>query len=155
MLRADIMAAMKQAMKDKNQLRLSTLRLINAAIKDREIADRVNAGECADGAADPAVAELLAKMIKQRQDSASQYEDAGRLELADRENAEIAIIREFLPPALSDAEAADAVKDAIAKTGAASLKDMGAVMTALKADYAGRMDFGKAGKNVKAALSAS
>ena len=149
-MRAEITAAMKQAMKDKDTVRLATLRLINAAIKDRDIAAR---GSDDKSVGDAEIMALLGKMIKQREDSAKLYEDGGRLELADRENQEIAIIRTFLPEPLDEAETDTAIAEAIAKTEASSLKDMGAVMGVLKADYAGRLDFGKAGQKVKAALS--
>lgn len=149
-MRAEINAAMKTAMKDKDQVRLATLRLINAAIKDRDIAAR---GGDEKHVGDAEIMALLGKMIKQREDSAKLYEDGGRLELAERERDEIAIIRGFLPEPLNEAETDAAIAGAIEKSGASSLKDMGAVMGILKADYAGRLDFGKAGQKVKAALA--
>lgn len=150
-MRDRIMNAMKMAMKDKDTLRVSTLRLINAAIKEREIALRSNedAGEIdADE-----ILQILSKMVKQRQDSVKAYDDAGRDDLASRERSEIKIIREFLPKPLTDEEVVKAVEDAIKDTGASSIKDMGKVMGALKAKYTGRMDFGAAGASVKAALA--
>lgn len=149
-MRERIMSAMKMAMKDKDTLRVSTLRLINAAIKEREIALRSNedAGEIdADE-----ILQILSKMVKQRDDSVKAYDDAGRDDLASRERSEIKIIREFLPKPLTDEEVVKAVEDAIKDTGASSIKDMGKVMGALKAQYTGRMDFGAAGASVKAAL---
>ena len=150
-MRDQIAAAMKAAMRDKDQTRLSTLRLITAAIKDRDIAAR---GEDDSGAADDAaILQLLAKMVKQREESAATYEEAGRLELAERERAEIDVIREFMPQPMSATEIDSAVDAAIGETGAASIRDMGKVMATLKQRYAGRMDFGVAGGRVKAALS--
>lgn len=150
-MRERIMSAMKMAMKDKDKLRVSTLRLVNAAIKEREIALRSNedAGEIdADE-----ILQILSKMVKQRDDSVKAYDDAGRDDLASRERSEIKIIREFLPKPLSEEEVVKAIEDAIKDTGASSIKDMGKVMGALKAQYTGRMDFGAAGASVKAALA--
>lgn len=146
-LRARVSAATKQAMKDKAQTRLSTLRLINAAIKDRDIAARAEGND--DGVNEAEVLGILGKMTKQRKESARAYEEGGRLDLAERELGEIAIIEEFLPQQLSDEEAADAITAAVAETGAESIRDMGKVMAALKAKYTGQMDFGKAGPLVK------
>jgi uncharacterized protein YqeY len=129
--------------------RISTLRLISAAIKDRDIAAR---GAGTEKATDAELLDLLAKMIKQREESQKIYAEAGRAELAQQEAEEIVIIREYLPKRLSDAEMQQAVADAIAASGASSIKDMGKVMGALKAKYAGQMDFGKAGAVVKAKL---
>ena len=133
-------------------MRLSTLRLMNAAIKERDIALRGSGGD-ESGIDDTEIMALLGKMIKQREDSAAQYENGGRLELAGREQDEIKVIREFLPEPLDDDAVGQAIKSAIADVGASSLKDMGAVMNALKADYVGRMDFGPVGKKVKEMLS--
>ena len=127
------------------------MRLIQAAIKDRDIALRSEGGEVSCSEAD--MRALLSKMIKQRLDSARQYEEAGRLELAEQERKEIEIIQEFLPKPLSESEVQNAVSDAIAKTGANSLRDMGRVMAALKQDFNGRIDFGKVGPLVKDQLS--
>jgi uncharacterized protein YqeY len=149
-MRETINAAMKQAMRDKEALRLSTLRLVMAAIKDRDIALRVDGVEHAIG--DDEILAILGKMIKQRKDSAQAYENADRTELAEQELSEIKIIQEFLPKQLSDAEVEEAVKKAIADTGASSIRDMGKVMGALKSAYTGQMDFGKAGGAVKSLL---
>ena len=135
-------------------MRLSTLRLMNAAIKERDIALRGSGGD-ESGVSDVEIMALLGKMIKQREDSAEQYENGGRLELAVREQDEIKVIREFLPEPMDDDAVSEAIKSAIVGVGASSLKDMGAVMNALKADYVGRMDFGAVGKQVKALLSAA
>lgn len=148
-MRETINAALKEAMKAQDKRRVSTLRLVAAAIKDRDIAARTGP---ADKASDAELLDLLAKMIKQREESEKIYKDAGRAELAQQEAEEIAIIREFLPKQLSEAEMEKAVVEAITETGAGSVKDMGKVMAALKARYAGQMDFGKAGATVKARL---
>ena len=142
--------ALKEAVKSQDKIRISTLRLITAAIKDRDIAAR--GADRGEGASDEQVLEILAKMVKQRQEAAATYEEAGRLELAEQERAEILVIEEFLPAQLSDDEIQSAVDEAIAQTGAESLKDMGKVMGALKGKYAGQMDFGKAGGLVKQQL---
>jgi uncharacterized protein YqeY len=148
-MRDTINAALKEAMKAQDKRRISTLRLISAAIKDRDIVAR---GSGKEQATDAELLELFAKMIKQREESARIYDEAGRRELAEQEREEIAIIREYLPKQLSDAETEAAIAAAIGETGAASVKDMGKVMAALKARYAGQMDFGKAGAIVKAKL---
>src|SRR6185312_3066712 len=141
-MRETITAALKLATKAQDKRRVSTLRLVSAAIKDRDIAARTaGKGE----ATDAELLDLLAKMIKQREESEKIYRDAGRAELATQEAEEIAIIREFLPAQLSPDETEKAISDAVAETGAASIKDMGKVMAVLKARYAGQMDFGKAG----------
>ena len=148
-MRETINAALKEAIKAQDKRRMSTLRLISAAIKDRDIAARgLGKGE----ASESELLELLPKMIKQREESEKIYTDAGRTELAKGEAEEIAIIREFLPKQLSEVDMQKAIADAIAEAGASSVKDMGKVMTALKARYAGQMDFGKAGQLVKAKL---
>ena len=148
-MRETITAALKHATKAQDKRRVSTLRLVSAAIKDRDIAART-AGKTE--ATDTELLELFAKMIKQREESEKIYRDAGRDELATQEAEEIAIIREFLPKQLSASETDKAIADAIAKTGAATVKDMGKVMAELKANYAGQMDFGKASALVKAKL---
>jgi len=150
-LRSRINAAMKQAMKDKSTERLSTIRLINAAIKDRDIAARTEGKE--NGVGDGEVLAILAKMTKQRQESAKTYEEAGRLDLSERELSEIKVIEEFLPRQLTDDEIHAALADAIDKVGAESIRDMGKVMAALKSKYAGQMDFGAVGALVKNNLS--
>ena len=149
-LRDRISAALKEAMKAKAADRLSTLRLINAAIKDKEI-DLRGAGEGA-GVGDAEVLALLGKMVKQRQESAKVYVDGGRQELADKELAEVGVIETFLPKALSPAEVDAAIGMAIAEVGATSLRDMGKVMGALKAKYTGQMDFGAVGAVLKSRL---
>jgi len=148
-MRETITAALKHATKAQDRRRMSTLRLVSAAIKDRDIAARTaGKGE----ATDAELLDLLAKMIKQREESEKIYKDAGRAELARQEGEEIAIIREFLPTQLSEADMQKAIAAAIAEAGAASVKDMGKVMAALKARYAGQMDFAKASALVKARL---
>ena len=142
--------ALKVALKSQDKVRISTLRLINAAIKDREIADRTDNGGA--GVSEDVVLEILAKMIKQRQESLSAYEKAGRLDLADQERSEIVIIQEFMPRQLEDDEIIAAVDAALAEVGAETLKDMGKVMGLLKQKYTGQMDFGKAGARVKEKL---
>ncbi len=149
-MRNRINAALKEAMLAKDQVRIATLRLILAAIKDKEIDARGPEGE--GELSDQDVLALLSTMVKQRKESARTYEEAGRLELAQRENDEIAIIKEFLPKPLSKAEVQKAIDAAIRDTGASSIRDMGKVMAALKASHAGRMDFGAVGPEVKAAL---
>jgi uncharacterized protein YqeY len=148
-MRETITAALTAATKAQDKRRISTLRLISAAIKDRDIAART-AGK--QQATDAELLDLLAKMIKQREESEKIYADAGRAELAKQEAEEIAIIREYLPKQLSDKDMEKAIADAIAKAGAASVKDMGKVMAELKAKYAGQMDFSKASALVKAKL---
>ena len=149
-IRDTVSAAVKDAMRAKAADRLSTLRLISAAIKDRDIAAR---GEGAEGpVGDDAILGLLGKMVKQRQESARAFETGGRPELAAKELAEIKLIEEFLPAQLTDAESAAALDAAIAATAAVGLRDMGKVMAELKARYTGQMDFGKVGPLVKARL---
>lgn len=139
--------ALKQAMRDKAAQRLTTLRLINAAIKDKEIAARGGDGEESIG--DAEILAILGKMTKQRNESARAYEEGGRLDLAERELEEITIIEEFLPKQLDEGEIRAAVKAAVLESGAASIRDMGKVMGALKAKFTGQMDFGKVGPMVK------
>jgi uncharacterized protein YqeY len=150
-LRTRISTALKQATKDKDAERLSTLRLINAAIKDRDIAVRADGRD--DGVGDAEVLGILGKMSKQRMESARAYEEGGRLDLAERELAEVKVIEEFLPQQLNEAQATKAVDEAIAEIGAESIRDMGKVMGVLKAKYTGQMDFGKVGPMVKDRLS--
>ncbi|WP_299149216.1 GatB/YqeY domain-containing protein [uncultured Tateyamaria sp.] len=149
-LRTRISAALKQAMKDKAAERLSTLRLVNAAIKDKDIDARA-AGQD-EGVGEAEVLAILGKMSKQRVESARTYEEGGRLDLAERELAEIKVIEEFLPQQLDEAAAAKAVDVAIAEVGADSIRDMGKVMGLLKAKYTGQMDFGAVGSVVKERL---
>ena len=146
-MREKINAALKQAMRDKAAIRLSTLRLVNAAIKDRDIAARAGGGD--KGASDAEVLAILGKMSKQRMESARAYEEGGRLDLAEREREEIGVIEEFLPRQLSDEEVANAVSDAIEASGAESIRNMGKVMGILKEKYTGQMDFGSVGPVVK------
>ncbi|GGW23407.1 aspartyl-tRNA amidotransferase subunit B [Gemmobacter lanyuensis] len=146
-MRDQLQTALKEAMKAKEVDRLSTLRLINAAIKDREIALR---GEGDGGVVDDAaILAILGRMVKQRQESARAYEEGGRLELAEKELAEIGVISEFLPRQLSADEVRAAIAAAIAEAGATSIRDMGKVMAVLKAKYTGQMDFGAVGPQVK------
>lgn len=151
-MRGRVNTALKQAMKDKATGRLSTLRLINAAIKDKDIEARGTGEE--GGVGDAEVLAILGKMTKQRQESARAYEEGGRLDLAERERAEIETIEEFLPRQLSDEEVAAAIDTAITSSGADSIRDMGKVMGALKAQYTGQMDFGQVGPMVKDRLCA-
>jgi len=150
-MREWIGAALKDAMKSKDAARLSTLRLINAAIKDKDIALRGEGGDATVG--DAEVLAILGRMVKQRQESARAYEEGGRLELAEKELAEIKVIEDFLPRQLDAEETGAAIRAAIAETGATSIRDMGKVMAALKAKYAGQMDFGAVGPQVKDALA--
>ena len=150
MLREKISDGMKQAMKSQEKLRLSTLRLVNAAIKNADIEART-AGK--PPIADDAILSLLQKLIKQRQESVELYEKGGRKELAQAEREEIEIIKGFLPQQMSEAETKAAIAAIIKETGAASVKDMGKVMAALKERHAGQMDFGKASGLVKGLLA--
>jgi uncharacterized protein YqeY len=149
-LRAQINSALKTAMKEKDSVRLGTLRLINAAIKDQDIAKR--GGEDDTGVSDADILNILGKMSKQRQESVRAYEEGGRLDLAEQERKEILIIEEFLPQQLSDEEVEAAIDKAIADVGASSIRDMGKIMGELKKKYTGQMDFGAVGPRVKAKL---
>lgn len=153
-LKSRIAEDLKEAMRAKDATRLSTLRLINAAIKDREIAQRGAADSDAAeaGLGEAEILGILGKMVKQRQESARAYDEGGRIELAEKERQEIAVIEQFLPRQMTDEEVATAVDAAIAEAGATSIRDMGAVIGALKAQYTGRMDFGTVGPMVKARL---
>lgn len=151
-LRDRLQAALKDAMRAKEADRLSTLRLVNAAIKDREIANRGEGGE--GTVAEAEILSILGRLVKQRQESARAYEEGGRLELAEKELAEVKVIEEFLPRQLSAAETDAAIVAAIAEVGATGIRDMGRVMAALKARYMGQMDFGAVGPLVKDRLSA-
>ena len=151
-LREQIAQALKTAMKEKDTRRLSTLRLINAAIKDRDIAQRSEGGDD-EGVANDEILAILGKMVKQRHESARAYEEGGRLELAEQERSEIKVIEAFLPKQLDEAETEAAINKVITETEASSLRDMGRVMGALKERYTGRMDFGKVGPMIKARLS--
>lgn len=151
-MRDKINKSLKQAMRDKAADRLSTLRLINAAIKDRDIAARSEGQD--EGVAEGEVLAILGKMAKQRLESARAYEEGGRIDLAERERAEITVIEEFLPRQLSDEESTEAVNSAIVEVGAESIRDMGKVMGILKSRYTGQMDFGAVGPVVKDRLCA-
>eukprot|EP00752_Nemacystus_decipiens_P013244 g11733.t1 len=149
-LRNRLNEALKEAMRAKDQRAISTLRLILAALKDRDIAAR---GKSEDGRiSDDEILQMLQSMVKQREDSIAMYEQGGRLELAEQEQAEIDVIRRFLPTQLSEEEVREAVALVIADLDAGSLKEMGKVMAELRSRYAGRMDFGKASGLVKQTL---
>ncbi|MEM7488690.1 MAG: GatB/YqeY domain-containing protein [Pseudomonadota bacterium] len=148
-LRERLNTSLKAAMRDKDQKRVGTLRLVNAALKDRDIALRAEGKSVGDAEA----MAILAKMVKQRQESARAYEEAGRLELAEQEQTEIRIVEEFLPKRLSDAEVEAAISAAIDETGAGSVRDMGRVMGVLKGRHPGQIDFGTVGPMVKARLA--
>ena len=149
-MRENIDNALKTALKAKDQVALSTMRLIAAALKDRDIAARGN--DNPDGISDEEILSMLQTMIKQRTESAKMYRDGDRPELAANEEAEIEIIKNFLPIQLTQDEMKQAIATAITETGAGSIKDMGQVMGYLKAHYAGQMDFSSASQNVKASL---
>ncbi|WP_448203273.1 GatB/YqeY domain-containing protein [Azospirillum sp. sgz302134] len=151
MLRTRLNDALKDAMRAKNQRAVSTVRLILAALKDRDIAARSRG--VMDGIDETEMLSMLQSMIKQRGESIKMYEQGGRQELADQEREEIAVIEGFLPTQMSDEEVAAAVKAVAAEVGAASVKDMGKVMAELKARYAGQMDFAKVSGVVKQQLS--
>lgn len=151
-LRERLQAALKDAMKARDADRLSTLRLINAALKDREIAlrtERVDATEM--GEAD--ILAILGKLVKQRQESARAYEEGGRIDLAEKELAEVKVIEEFLPRQMDAAETTAAIAAAIAEVGATGIRDMGKVMAILKTRHTGQMDFGAVGPMVKERLT--
>jgi uncharacterized protein YqeY len=149
-MRETINAALQDAMRAGDKRRVSTLRLISAAIKDREIAART-AGR--DPIEDDDIAEILVKMIKQRIESSKLYEEGHRLDLAEQEREEIAIIKQFLPEQMNEEQVRSVCAETVKSTGAAGLRDMGRCMQALKQRYAGRMDFGKASTVVKTLLS--
>jgi uncharacterized protein YqeY len=150
MLRDDINNAVKEAMKAKDERKLSTLRMVNSTIKNADIAAR---GEGKPPLSDADLLGVFQKMIKQRQESVELYDKGGRAELAAQEREEIAIISAYLPKQMSDDEVKAAISAAIAETGAAGMKDMGKVIGVLRAKFAGQMDFGKASGMVKAALT--
>ncbi|KIZ41065.1 MULTISPECIES: GatB/YqeY domain-containing protein [Rhodopseudomonas] len=151
MLRENINNAVKDAMRAKDERKLSTLRMVNSTIKNADIEVR---GQGKPPLTDGEILSVLQKMIKQRQESVELYDKGGRAELADQERAEIAIISAYLPQQMSEDEVKAAIAVTIADTGAAGIKDMGKVIGALKAKYAGQMDFGTASGLVKAALTA-
>lgn len=148
-MREAINEGYKAALKARDQRRTATLRAVNAAIKDKDIEAR---GQGKAALSDAELLPMLQKMVKQREESLAIFEKAGRDDLAVVEREEIAILNEFLPKGLSEAEVDAAIAAAIARTGAVGGKDMGKVIAALKADYPGRIDFGKASAKVKAAL---
>ena len=142
--------SLKEAMKSQEKTRLATLRLINAAIKDRDIA--VRSEENTEGVSDNEIILILSNMVKQRKQSIIQYEEGGRIELAEREREEIKIIKEFLPNQLSEQEIREEITKIIQCKENPSIKDMGKIMGELKTSFSGRMDFGKASEIVKASL---
>ena len=149
-LRTQIMDDMKQAMKDKDTLKLSTLRLVNAALKDKDIEIRVaGEGEVSDGD----VLTVMQKMIKQREESSKTYRENDRAELADKEDAEIAVIKNYMPQELEGAELEAVIEKAIAESGAEGPRDMGKVMAILKTNYAGKINMGTVSGVVKLKLS--
>lgn len=150
MLREEINTALKDAMKAREEHRVSTLRLVNAALKN---ADLEAQGRGKSALSDEEILALLQKLIKQRQEAAEVYDQAGRSELAARERGEIEIIGAYLPRQMSEAEAKAAIAEAIKATGATGIKDMGKVMAALKQSHAGRIDFGRASGWVKQLLA--
>lgn len=150
MIREQLPDALKAALKEKNTRAVSTFRLIMAALKDRDIAARSKGN--ADGILDDEILQMLQTMVKQRRESITMYEKGGRLELAEQEAEEITIIQRFLPEQLDAAATETAVEKTIADLGATGLKDMGGVMGALRDNYAGQMDFGRASGIVKARL---
>ncbi len=150
-LREQITADMKEAMKAGEKRRTATLRLMNAAIKDKDINSRTD-GHDSTLTSDAGIMELFIKMVKQRQDSIAAFDAGGRAELAQAEREEMAIIQTYMPKQMSDAEAKAAVAGIISAVGATSVKDMGKVMAELKAKFAGQMDMAKAGGIVKSLL---
>src|SRR5688572_471151 len=149
-LRTEINDALKQAMKSGDKLKVSALRLMNAAIKERDIQNRTAGPD--QGVSDQQILEVFAKMVKQRQESLATYEQAGREDLAAQERGEIEIIQSFMPKQLSEDEMKSEIQKTVRDMGAQGMKDMGKVMGALKQRYAGRMDMGKAGAIVKSLL---
>ena len=151
MLRDKLNDAMKEAMRARDQAALGTIRLILAKLKDVDIAARTEASR--EGVAEDKILSMMQGMIKQRNESIVLYEKGNRADLADKEKAEIAVIERFLPQQMDEAAVAAAVREAVTAAGATSVKDMGGVMAALKAKYAGQMDFAKASAAVKTALA--
>ena len=149
-MREKLMTALKEAMKSKETTRVNTIRMVQSAIKDLEIANRTKADATVT---DGDIAQLLSKLVKQREESAKVYDEGGRPELAAKERAEIGIISEFMPKQLSEDEVIAIIKGIIGETGAASMKDMGKVMSVLKERYPGQLDFGKASGQIKGLLS--
>ncbi len=151
MLRSRLNDALKVAMKSKDRRRVSTLRLILAALKDRDIAARGKGNP--DGVSDEEILQMLSTMVRQRRESIEQYEKGGRVDLVEQEREEITIIEEYLPRQLGEDEIREASREVIAEIGATGIKDMGRVMAALKQKYAGQMDMGRASAIVKELLS--
>ena len=149
MLREEFTSQLKIAMKGGDKRRVETIRMITAALKDKDIEARVSGKDIGEDE----ILSLLQKLVKSRQESLEIYQQNARPELAEKEADEIAIISSFLPQPMSDEDVVAAIKSAIAETGAASIKDMGKVIAALRAQHAGKMDFGKASGLVKAALA--
>ncbi len=152
MLRAQFNDALKTAMLGKDERAVATIRLINAKLKDLDIAARPKGN--ADGINEAEIQSMLQRMVKQRRESIALYEKGNRPDLAKQESEEIAVIERFLPKQMGEAEMKDAVGKAIAATGAQGIKDMGKVMGELKKTYAGQMDFAQAGALVKSQLAA-
>lgn len=150
-IRSEINAKLKDSLKNKDQVATSTIRLIMAAMKDKDISARSSGN--AEGINESEILSMLQSMIKQRKESIMTYEDAGRDDLAQREKQEIDVIQAFMPKQLSDDEVKNIIQQKISETGAENIRDMGKVMGALKNDYAGQMDMGKAGTLVKEQLS--
>jgi len=150
-IRQDISDQTKDAMRAKNKLRVSTLRLVSAAIKDRDIAAR--AEDRCEGIDDGEILTLLSKMVKQREESATTYEDNGRADLAEKERVELEILREFMPQPLSEDDLVAAIDKYVEESGATGLKDMGKIMGQIKSAYPGRVDMGQASALVKARLT--
>ncbi len=150
-LREQLNADMKVAMKSGDKRKLATIRLMNAAIKDKDINSRTE-GHDSEKVSDATIMDVFAKMVKQRQDSITAFDAGGRAELAQAEREEMAIIQSYMPKQMSDDEAKAAIAGVIARVGATSVKDMGKVMAELKAKFSGQIDMGKAGGVVKALL---
>lgn len=151
MIREDLKKALIEALKAKDEVKVATIRLINAAIKDKDIEARPKG--ITDGIDDAAILNLLMSMVKQRNESISMYQKGGRDDLAQKEKAEIDVISLFLPKQMSEEEISKAIDEIIASTSASSIKDMGKVMGVLKANYAGKMDFSSASQLIKGKLS--
>ncbi|MGE5538154.1 MAG: GatB/YqeY domain-containing protein [Gemmatimonas sp.] len=151
-LRTDLSDALKDAMRSKDEAGVSTLRMILAGLKDRDIAARTKG--TGEPIPDPEILDLLQRMVKQRQESIEMYKKGNRPDLVAKEEAEIAVIERFMPKQLTDAEMEQVVAQTVSRTGATSIRDMGKVIAALREEYAGRMDFGRASQLVKARLSA-
>jgi uncharacterized protein YqeY len=152
-LRTDLSDALKNAMRSKDETGVSTLRMMLAGLKDRDIAARTKGS--GEPIPDGEILDLLQKMVKQRQESIEMYKKGNRADLVTKEEAEIGVIERFLPKQLSDAEMDQAVSQTVARTGATSIRDMGKVIAALREEYAGRMDFARASQLVKARLNAA